>query len=150
MAKIYIGIDTGTHTGVAVWNGNQFAMLETMPIHKAMEIVSTYVQTAKLGGGEVVVRVEDPRQRTWFGTERMSREQERKKLQGVGSVKRDASIWDDFLSDLCKTKANISYEMVAPKRNVTKLTSESFKAITKWQGRTNEHNRDAAMLVFGM
>ena len=98
----------------------------------------------------MVVRVEDPRQRTWFGTERMSREQERKKLQGVGSVKRDASIWDDYLSDLCKSKANIKYEMVAPKRNVTKLTGESFKAITKWQGRTNEHNRDAAMLVFGL
>lgn len=27
----------------------------------------------------------------------MSREMERKKLQGVGSVKRDASIWDDYL-----------------------------------------------------
>lgn len=39
--------------------------------------------------------------------------------------------------------------MVAPKRNVTKLTHESFVAITKWKGRTNEHKRDAAMLVFG-
>lgn len=111
-----------------------------------MEIVNEYVQS----GIEVVVRVEDPRQRTWFGTERMSREQERKKLQGVGSVKRDASIWDDFLSDLCKTKRNVKYEMVAPKRNVTKLTGESFKAITGWQSRTNEHNRDAAMLVYGL
>lgn len=146
MGKAYIGIDTGTHTGVAVWDGNQFLLLETMAIHKAMKIVNGYAQS----GIEVVVRVEDPRQRTWFGTERMSREQERKKLQGVGSVKRDASIWDDFLTDLCKAKANIKYEMVAPKRNITKLSSESFKAITKWQGRTNEHCRDAAFLVFGL
>lgn len=146
IGKAYIGIDTGTHTGVAIWGGGQFLLLETMAIHKAMKIVNEYVQS----GIEVVVRVEDPRQRTWFGTERMSREQERKKLQGVGSVKRDASIWDDYLSDLCKDKDNIKYEMVAPKRNVTKLTGESFKAITKWQGRTNEHNRDAAMLVYGL
>lgn len=146
VGKAYIGIDTGTHTGVAIWVSGQFLLLETMAIHKAMKVVSEYVQS----GIEVVVRVEDPRQRTWFGTERMSREQERKKLQGVGSVKRDASIWDEFLSDLCKTNKNIKYEMVAPKRNVTKLTGESFKAITKWQSRTNEHNRDAAMLVYGL
>jgi len=146
VGKAYIGIDTGTHTGVAIWGGGQFLLLGTMAIHKAMEIVKRYVQS----GIEVVVRVEDPRQRTWFGTERMSREQERKRLQGVGSVKRDASIWDDFLSDLCKGKANIKYEMVAPKRNMTKLSGESFRALTKWQGRTNEHSRDAACLVFGL
>ena len=146
VSKVYIGIDTGTHTGVAIWGGGQFLLLETMTIHKAMGVVYEQVQS----GVDVVVRVEDPRQRTWFGTERMSREQERKKLQGVGSVKRDASIWDDFLSDLCKTNKNVKYEMVAPKRNVTKLTGESFKAITKWQSRTNEHNRDAAMLVYGL
>ncbi len=146
MSKAYIGIDTGTHTGVAVWDGGQFLLLETMAIHKAMEIVNEYVRS----GIDVVVRVEDPRQRTWFGTERMSREQERKKLQGVGSVKRDASIWEDYLSDLCKAKANIKYEMVAPKHNMTKLSSDSFKALTKWQGRTNEHCRDAACLVWGL
>lgn len=146
VGKVYIGIDTGTHTGVAIWDGTQFLLLETMAIHKAMKMVNVYVQS----GIDVVVRVEDPRQRTWFGTERMSREQERKKLQGVGSVKRDASIWDDYLSDLCKDKPNIKYEMVAPRRNITKLSSESFKALTKWQGRTNEHCRDAACLVFGL
>lgn len=146
VGKAYIGIDTGTHTGVAIWDGNQFLLLETMAIHRAMYIVKEYIQS----GIDVVVRVEDPRQRTWFGTERMSREQERKKLQGVGSVKRDASIWDDYLSDLCKNKSNIKYEMVAPRRNITKLSSESFKALTKWHGRTNEHSRDAAGLVFGL
>ena len=68
----------------------------------------------------------------------------RKRLQGVGSVKRDASIWEGFLSDL-----GVWFEMVAPKRNVTKISHESFVNITKWKGRTNEHKRDAAMLVFG-
>lgn len=150
MDRVYIGIDTGTHTGVAVWNGKTFLLVETMAIHKAMEVVKAYADKAKMSGSSLLVRVEDPRQRTWFGTERMSREQERNRLQGVGSVKRDASVWDDYLKDLCDTKANIRYEMVAPKHNVTKLTGDRFKAITKWQGRTNEHNRDAAMLVYGL
>jgi len=32
---------------------------------------------------------------------------------------------------------------------MTKLTADQFKRITGWHGRTNEHGRDAAMLVFG-
>ena len=143
---IYIGIDTGTNTGVAVWDNRQrsFLLVSTTKIHKAMELVRTYQREYERGdGAKVVVRVEDPRQRTWFG-DYVSREQERAKLQGVVSVKRDASIWDDYLKDL-----GVEYEMVAPKRNVTKLTKERFKAITGWGKPTNEHNRDAAMLVFG-
>lgn len=141
---IYIGIDTGTNTGIAVWDNRKRSLLqvETMKIHKAMEVVKSYKEIASENNTKLVVRVEDPRQRTWY--EQMSREKERAKLQGVGSVKRDASIWDDFLKDL-----GVEYEMVAPKRNVTKLTSERFKAITGWIKSTNEHNRDAAMLVFG-
>lgn len=141
---IYIGIDTGTNTGIAVWDNRKRSLLqvETMKIHKAMEVVKSYKEIASENNTKLVVRVEDPRQRTWY--EQMSREKERAKLQGVGSVKRDASIWDDFLKDL-----GVEYEMVAPKRNVTKLTSERFKAITGWVKSTNEHNRDAAMLVFG-
>lgn len=145
---IYIGIDTGVSTGIAIWNKQKrsFEMVETLAIHKAMIVVQGFVSLQKSGvGDKVVVRVEDPRQRTWFGTERMSRDEERKRLQGVGSVKRDAKIWEDFLSDL-----DADFEMVAPKQNVTKLNSDVFKTYTKWPKRTSEHSRDAAMLVFGL
>lgn len=143
---IYIGIDTGVHTGFAVWDNRQRSLLEctSMSIHKAMAKVAEYKDEAEKSGVKLVVRVEDPRQRTWFGTERMSREEERKKLQGVGSVKRDASIWDDYLNDM-----GVEYEMVAPKRNITKLSADRFQSYTQWKGRTNEHGRDAAGLVFG-
>lgn len=100
---IYVGIDTGVNTGFAVWDSKQRSLLQvcSLPIHKAMERVRSLYDEYKAGiGDKVIVRVEDPRQRTWFGTERMSREMERKKLQGVGSVKRDASIWDDYLKEL--------------------------------------------------
>lgn len=142
----YIGIDTGVNTGIAIWDNRKRSLLlvDTTTIHRAMKVVEEYKGTAESESSKIVVRVEDPRQRTWFGTERMSREEERKRLQGVGSVKRDASIWDDYLKDL-----GVEYEMVAPKRNVTKLTQERFKAITGWEKRTNEHSRDAAMLIYG-
>ena len=97
---IYIGIDTGVHTGVAVWDSSNksFTDIQTTSIHKAMDVVRDYKERCCRDGLGLVVRVEDPRQRRWFGTERMSRDEERKRLQGVGSVKRDASIWDDTSS----------------------------------------------------
>ena len=139
---ILIGIDTGTHTGFAVYDTKTRKLTEVtcMMIHQAMKRVA---EMNKLHN-DIKVRVEDPRQRTWFGTERMSREQERQKLQGVGSVKRDATIWDDYLKDL-----GVPYEMVPPRYNVTKRTSDIFKRYTGWTKPTNEHGRDAAGLIFG-
>lgn len=143
---IYIGIDTGVKTGVAVWDNRRrlLELVHTMAIHKAMKTVEEYKRTAEERGTRLIVRVEDARKRTWFNTEWMSREAERKRLQGVGSVKRDASVWEDYLKDL-----GVEFEMVAPKNNVTKLTQQSFKALTGWDKPTNEHCRDAAMLVYG-
>lgn len=139
---IYVGIDTGTKTGYAIWDTQSKKLLEvkTVLIHKALKMVEDLHNKHP---GKVKVRVEDARQRTWFGN-RVNREQERSKLQGVGSVKRDAVIWEDFLKDL-----GVEFEMVAPRYNVTKLDSETFKEYTKWAKRTSEHSRDAAMLVFG-
>lgn len=141
---IYVGIDTGTNTGYAEWSTKErcFLSVDSLKIHQAMDRIRSLAGMHQVG--DLVVRVEDPRQRTWFGTERMTREEERKKLQGVGSVKRDASIWEDFLSDL-----GVKFEMVAPRMSVTKLSQDGFKSYTKWDKRTNEHSRDAGMLVFG-
>ena len=76
------------------------------------------------------------KKRTWFtgGKE---------KAQGVGSVKRDAQIWEDWCIE-----QEFNYIMVHPKANATKTKADLFKKITGWTGRTNEHARDAAMLVF--
>lgn len=141
---IYIGIDTGVNTGVAVWDNRQrtFLQIETMKIHKAMELVRDYKVVAATDHTKLVVRVEDARQRTWYGY--TTPQKDRAKLQGVGSVKRDCTIWEDFLSDM-----KVEFQMVAPKNNATKMSADSFKSITGWKKPTNEHNRDAAMLVFG-
>lgn len=139
---IYIGIDAGKNTGLAVWDSKkrEFLWIGSILIHEALKVVSDYIFTEDK---KIHVRVEDARQRTWFGNN-MSWNEERNKLQGVGSVKRDCTIWDDFLKD-----SKVSYEMVPPKRNVTKLSHDKFQRLTGWEKRTNEHSRDAAMLVFG-
>lgn len=137
--RIYIGIDTGTQTGVAIYDPatKTLAALHTVAIHKAMEIVKAY--HSDFGDG-LFVWFEDARLRKWI-PECAGRE----RLQGAGSVKRDAKIWEDFLKDL-----GVRYEAVAPKNNKTKMSAEAFKHLTGWKGKSSSHARDAAMLVFQM
>ena len=139
----YIGIDTGANTGFAVWDTytQTFERIDCLKIHVAMEAVKTVI--AQNPQTQVVVRFEDARQRRWIpDTHDIRREMGRR--QGAGSVKRDSQIWEDFLSD-----SRITFEMRAPKHNATKMNADVFKAVTKWPKRTNSHERDAAMLVFG-
>jgi hypothetical protein len=144
MRKTYdvvIGIDTGVNTGYALWRPGvkRLIFVDTVKIHTAMQMVKDAKVFDCLGNGEgVLVRGEDARKRQWFGN--AGREQ----LQGAGSIKRDATIWEDFLTDL-----GVDFEMVAPKSNTTKVSAEYFAKITGWKGRTSEHARDAAMLCFG-
>ena len=135
-AAIAVGLDTGTSTGYAEWyvEENKFGIIKTFKIHQALDMV---LELHRTYGDRLVVLFEDARLRKWFGNSG------REKLQGAGSIKRDAVIWQDFLRD-----NQINHEAVAPKNNKTKLDKEQFEKITKYKGRTSEHARDAAMLVF--
>ncbi len=135
--KYFIGIDTGTTTGYAIWDSQEKRFLDvtSMKIHTAMDNIRMLEKDIL---AVTFIRVEDARKRRWFGNS--GREQ----LQGAGSVKRDAVIWEDFLKSI-----GANYEMVAPKNNRTKLDAAAFKKMTGWQHITNEHARDAAMLVYG-
>ena len=139
---VYIGIDTGVHTGIAVWNSErkEFAVVDTMKIHEAMNFVYGYVDSDI----PFQVRFEDARQRKWIPmSKNMTAELGR--AQGAGYVKAHCQIWEDFLTDY-----QIPFEAIAPRRNITKLSADQFGRITGYKGRTSEHARDAAMLVYGL
>lgn len=133
---IQIGIDTGVNTGIGVWDSREQKLLavSTMQIDEAMEYV---MYLADKHHNEVMVYFEDARLRKWVTGGR-------EKLQGAGSIKRDAKIWEDFL-----TRKNIPFKAVAPKNNITKTNAIYFKKLTGWSKLTSEHARDAAMLVVG-
>lgn len=135
---VLVGIDTGRHTGFAVWDTEkrQLDFVDTIPIHEAL------LRIWSQRHANVEVYFEDARQRKWYGTR--TAKEDRNKLQGAGSVKRDSTIWEDALKDW-----GIPFHAVAPKHNTTKMTPEYFRTVTGWKGRTSEHSRDAAMLVFG-
>lgn len=139
--KYYIGIDPGVNTGVCVWSvtDKEIMYLKSVSIHLAMEIVKTWKELP----GDIFVRFEDARQRKWIPRQKNERA-EKGLWAGAGSVKRDCTIWEDYLSSI-----GVPFEMVAPKNNKTKVTAEYFKKLTGWTGKTNEHARDSAMLVIG-
>lgn len=141
---LYIGIDCGRHTGVAVWDPvrREFLEILTLPLHRALLLVYEFGKV-----GPIRVVFEDARKRTWFARERTESEY-RGKLIGAGSVKRDSVIWEEFLSDrqLCPS---VTFESQAPRRGLTKWNPDTFARLTGWKGRTSEHARDAALLVYG-
>lgn len=132
MKKILIGIDPGTHTGIAVIKDGKLVRCETMMIHQALKELEGFAQSDYVEY-DIHVIVEDARKRSG----------KPEAAQGAGSVKRDSTIWDDFLTDL-----KISFKMIPPRRNATRFRDEIFWAsYPYWQKRTSVHGRSAANLL---
>ena len=134
------GIDPGLHTGLAVWDtsSRQFLEIRCSGIVDAMD----YLDRLRAEKGIGLVVFEDARQRTWIPRER-DLAQMKGRAMGAGSVKRDCSIWEEW----CKAR-QVQYIASRPKNGMTKLTDAYFRGITGYDRRTNNHGRDAAMLVF--
>lgn len=134
MDNILIGIDPGVHTGFAIYDGNTLS-LDTLSITRAMGKIIALMQQPDT---HLHIFIEDARRRKWFGNAG------REKLMGAGSIMRDSRIWEDFCQE-----QGLCYTLIAPQQNRTKLSAEQFQRITGYTGQSSEHNRDAAMLVFG-
>jgi hypothetical protein len=135
--KYYIGIDSGVKTGFALYCKPQRKLwfVETLAIHQAMWKVWRWHRSAP---GRIFIRVEDARQAVY------GRHNDIHKAQGAGSVMRDAKVWEDFLTDI-----GAPFQMVRPNKTLTKKDSKTFQQVTGFMGKTNEHGRDAGLLVFG-
>lgn len=138
---LIVGIDTGIHTGLAVWDTSrrQFREILTTGIVEAMRYLHDLQQTDGIG----LLVFEDARKRKWIPHERDIK-QVKGRAMGAGSVKRDCSIWEEWC-DVYR----VDHIAVPPKNNRTKLSAGQFNGITGYDRRTSEHGRDAAMLVFG-
>lgn len=138
---IVVGIDPGMNTGLAVWDTShrQFLDIRCSGIVDAMRYLAELQQTRQIG----LVVFEDARKRKWIPREKNLSEF-RGRAMGAGSVKRDCSIWEEW----CNTFA-IPFVSPPPRQGMTKWTDESFRGVTGYDRRTNQHGRDAALLVFG-
>lgn len=134
---VIIGIDPGTITGLAIAVHGKLTFCTSYSIICAMEEVLDIVKTR--GQENVIVIVEDARKRKKFSDS----EWNKGRYQGVGSIKRDCNIWEEFLS-----YHDIPAHFKHPTN--TKINAKMFKKITGYTKQTNSHSRDAGMLVHGL
>jgi D-alanine-D-alanine ligase-like ATP-grasp enzyme len=132
---ILIGIDPGVNNGFAVYNPHtkkliQVAALKTWEVLKRLSVERTE---------EYTVYIKDP---TTWKPFKGSRNQS-SKLKGAGSVTARFKAIQEFMDD-----HNIKYVCVPIQGNAKKMDAQLFKKVTGWEGQTNEHGRDAALLVF--
>ena len=142
---VYIGIDPGENTGLAIWDGatRSFRVVATLPLWRALDEVRKWQYACTAQVVDLIVFFEDARQRKWFPQERNNAEY-RGRLMGAGAAKRDARIWEAYLTD-----NRIAFQAIKPQPGQTKWPADYFAKVTGWEGRTSEHARDAALLVFG-
>lgn len=132
--RVYVGIDPGVKTGMAVWlpSSKSFLSIETTKIVPALlkvhELTDNY---------NVIVIIEDARL-VRFNIDTH-------KAQGAGSVKRDVGIWEETLKDW-----GIEAQFKRPNKAITKLSAKVFAQYTRYKGATSSHARDAAMLVYNI
>lgn len=140
-----IGIDPGTTTGLAIYDRQTKAiqLLTSGTLLEMQYLLQAHPWNKLIKFGQVFVRMEDARLRTWIPRQK-TESRERGRREGAGYVKAHCAIWEDF----CKLWG-IPHELVAPKNNKTKRSAAEFKMLTKWPGRTNEHERDSAFLCYG-
>lgn len=136
---LIIGIDPGVNTGWAYWSPAEKEFMQIETINSACALGRISDLFGDYGAEKMLVIFEDARQRQWFG------DKGREALQGAGSIKRECQIWADWLE-----LHGIEYRAVSPKAKGAKLSAEQFAKLTGWHGRTSQHARDAAMLVWGM
>lgn len=136
---IVIGIDCGKTTGLAVYDSDLKVLFEVNSylIHNALIRVEELYEQHK---DNLVVFIENPNTYVPFN----GGAYDRNRLQGAGSIKRDYSIWIDFLEE-----KKIRYIPTRLQGTLKKISGAKFKEITGWQLRTNEHSRDAALIVYG-
>lgn len=139
---LLIGLDPGTQTGLAVWDtkSRTLTRVVTLRLYQAFEVIRHEYREAD---GDIEIFFEDARQRKWIPRERNLSEY-RGRLMGAGSVKRDCEIWEEFCVGY-----GIRFHAIPPRKGATKWDADYFKKVTGWTGRTSNHARDAALLVFG-
>lgn len=153
---IDIGLDPGTTTGYAVRRqGNHrdgFLGLGTTTFWGAFESA----RQIKGRAGSVRVFIEDPSQNRFAYDRhinevigRRDRNQVAKILAVVGKIQRDAGGNGREAQLLAEGLHQIGIPVVLVRPTSRKVNAKNFRDITGHEGRSNEHGRDAGMLIIG-
>lgn len=134
MSRI-VGIDPGTHTGMALIIGGQLCELGTVhPLDIAEKL-------AQLSPSRVVF--EDSRVTSHLFTTNKKAAVAKSMARKVGQVDMVCGL----IVEACE-RLGIPAHGISPKGKGAKLKAEPFKELTGWVGSSNEHERDAATVAW--
>lgn len=147
-ATYFIGIDPGTYTGFAVWVPKSATGIDGVEPLLSLEKKHTYRSALKRVSefpvDDTIVVIEDPGQNKPIWHDKDLPPAVREKIaKDVGGNHMEARILADYIEAL-------GYRVKRVRPTTEKLEHFEFRRITGYQGQTNEHVRDAAMLVFGI
>lgn len=146
--RIFIGIDPGVKTGIAVWNSSngRFDALKTLTFWEAVEELQQWADLAQEFVPKKIV-VEDPNMiSTTFTRQGVFGRSHAKISQNVGACKRDAQL----IVEKCKS-IGFTVVCIAPGANkYINLNAQKFKALTGCDLPSSQHSRDAAAYVWGL
>jgi len=137
----YIGIDVGIHNGFAVWDKTAKRLIE-LSTYKTWEVIM-WLLVKKNDKIDFTVRIENPN--TWVNYGTLTTKEVNGRKQGAGSVKRSYQVLIEFFED-----NDIKYEAISLRSSLKKLKADKFKMLTGIDVKTNEHERDACMMVWGI
>jgi hypothetical protein len=130
-----VGIDPGYNTGWALYQNGQLVWMETMqPIDLQSRILTS--------NADMFV-FEDSRLQSNVWIPSKNKAVANNIARKVGQI--DA--WCLLIEETCK-RYDIKYMRVSPKAKGGKMNAEDFNMLTGWSGRSNQHERDAAMVAW--
>jgi hypothetical protein len=130
-----IGLDPGTHTGLAIIRAGKLELLQT--IHP----LDISARLAEFGPKRVVF--EDSRLTTHLFTTNSRTAVAKSMARKVGQVDMVCGL----IVEACG-RLGIPAHGISPKGKGAKLNAAQFKAATGWDGASNEHCRDACMVAW--
>jgi hypothetical protein len=132
-----MGIDPGAHTGIAVFKDGALTELDTIEPQWIEHRIRTVLPSR--------VIFEDSRLQSyaWNARSKASMGVALAAARSLGQV--DA--WCSLITAICGTLC-IHAHGISPKQKGSKQDAQSFNSITRWSGRSNQHERDAAMVAW--
>ena len=132
---LILGLDPGANTGVATFVDGALFGLDTI---SPAGIVDLLTETKPHR-----VVFEDSRLQSHTWTQAKTRAAALKMARNVGEI--DA--WCKLIVATCERLSIVAHG-ISPKGKGAKLDATQFAAATGWVGRSNEHERDAAMVAW--
>jgi hypothetical protein len=130
-----LGIDPGKHTGVAIFRNGALTELRATDPNGVAALLD------EIQPDRVVFEDSRLTRATW--SRGVSPAAMRKIARNVGQI--DA--WCSQLVDLCAVRGIVAHG-ISPKNKGAKLSAVQFMKLTGYAGRTNQHQRDAAMVAW--